>query len=200
MYALVNVHVDNLTQLATTYSADEIAFVKRILDYIFDTNNTRLCEAMVISPIQAIQLAKVSAGRRPTNSDSTQNQGGAAQSLSMTQAETMMRNLVEEGWLEKSSKGNYSLTPRALMELRDWLRQTYNEDRRVPKIKDCAACKDIITVVRSYDVFSIEEHGDLTRIDRANDAPTANALDGSMTTAFATSSVCSRLRSAPCAT
>lgn len=156
MYALVNVHVDNLTQLATTYSADEIAFVKRILDYIFDTNNTRLCEAMVISAIQAIQLAKVSAGRRSTNADSTQNQGGAAQSLSMTQAETMMRSLVEEGWLEKNSKGNYSLTPRAVMELRDWLRQTYNSDEpRVLKIKDCAACKDIITVVRSPDVFSV---------------------------------------------
>lgn len=49
-------------------------------------------------------------------------------------------------------------------------------------------------------VSRIGEHEDLTPIDRVNDAPTANALDGSMTTAFATSSVCSRLRSAPCAT
>lgn len=156
VYALVNVHVDNLTQLATTYTADEIAFVKRILDFMFVTNNTRFCEGMVISPIQAVQMAKVSSvdasRRRSTNADSQQNQGGAAQSLSMTQAETMMRNLVEEGWLEKSSKGNFSLTPRALMELRSWLRETYNyvnaEGQRVHKIKNCAACKDIITVVR----------------------------------------------------
>lgn len=63
-----------------------------------------------------------------------------------------MKNLVAEGWLEKSRKGNFSLTPRALMELRSWLRETYNyvnaEGQRVRKIKECAACKDIITVVR----------------------------------------------------
>lgn len=123
---------------------------------MFDTNNTRLCEGLVISPIQAVQLAKVSSAdanrRRSTNTDSQQNQGGAAQNLSMTQAETMMKNLVAEGWLEKSRKGNLSLTPRALMELRGWLRETYNyvnaEGHRVQKIKNCAACKDIITVVR----------------------------------------------------
>lgn len=156
IYALVNVHVDNLTQLATTYTADEIAFVKRVLDFMFDTNNTRFCEGLVISPIQAVQLAKVSSAdesrRRSTNTDSQQTQGGAAQNLSMTQAETMMKNLVAEGWLEKSRKGNFSLTPRALMELRSWLRETYNyvnaEGNRVQKIKNCAACKDIITVVR----------------------------------------------------
>lgn len=127
---------------------------------MFDTNNTRFCEGMVISPMQAVQLAKVSSAdanrRRSTNVDSQQPQGGAAQSLSMTQAENMMKNLVAEGWLEKSRKGNFSLTPRALMELRSWLRETYNyvnaEGQRVRKIKDCAACKDTITVVRVADI------------------------------------------------
>lgn len=123
---------------------------------MFDTNNTRLCEGMVISAIHAIQMAKVSSGdanrRQSTNADTQQAPGGTAQSLSMTQAEAMMKKLVEEGWLEKSRKGNFSLSPRALMELRGWLRETYNyengEGRRVHKIKNCAACKDIITVVR----------------------------------------------------
>lgn len=154
MYAFVNVHVDNLTQLATVYTADEIAFVKRVLDYMFDTNNTRLCEGMVISGIQAVQMAKVSSGdanrRRSTNAESQQTPG-AAQSLSMSQAEDMMKKLVAEGWMEKSRKGFFSLSPRALMELRGWLRDTYNyvngEGREIDKIKNCAACKEIITVV-----------------------------------------------------
>ncbi|KAK1142353.1 hypothetical protein N8T08_007905 [Aspergillus melleus] len=156
IYALVNTTSDALTQLATTYSADEIAFVKRVLDAMFDTHNTRRSEAMVISGIQAIQLAKASAGdsnRRESNMDSqaqTQTQGGAAQSLSMSQAETVLRQLVNDGWFEKSRKGYYSLSPRGLMELRGWLVATYNDENedggRMEKIKFCAACRDIITV------------------------------------------------------
>lgn len=130
-----------------------MAFVKRILDFMFDTNNTRLCEGLSISSIQAIQQAKISAAdRRHSQNPAMQaTQGGAAQSLSMTQAENMMRNLVEEGWLEKSRAGFFSLTPRALMELRGWLISTYNDDQdegaRGRRIKFCAACKDIVTVV-----------------------------------------------------
>ncbi|GIK05280.1 hypothetical protein Aspvir_009384 [Aspergillus viridinutans] len=151
VYALVNTTSDPLMQLATTYSADEIAFIKRVLDAIFDTYNTRRSEAMVVSGIQAMQLAKASSdsNRRESQGATQRNQGGAAQSLTMSQAETVLKQLVEEGWLEKSRKGFYSLSPRGLMELRGWLIATYNENdegRRVDKIKFCAACKDIITV------------------------------------------------------
>ncbi|KAJ5594614.1 uncharacterized protein N7459_000822 [Penicillium hispanicum] len=155
VYALVNTTSDPLTQLATTYTADEIAFVKRVLDYMFVTNNTRLCEGMVIRSTQAMHLAHVSAdaSRRRATSTGTQQtqqtQGGAAQNLSMKQAEEVMKRLVEEGWLEKSRKDFFSLTPRALMELRGWLVLTYNDTvdgRRIDRIKFCAACKDLITV------------------------------------------------------
>lgn len=120
---------------------------------MFETNNTRLSEAMVVSGMQATQLARVSsadANRRQSGTQQ-QTQGGAAQSLSMSQAETILQQLVEDGWLEKSRKGFYSLSPRGLMELRGWLVATYNdehdEDRRADRIKFCAACRDIITVV-----------------------------------------------------
>ncbi|KAJ5241746.1 DNA repair protein Nse1 [Penicillium citrinum] len=161
VYALVNTTSDPLTQLATTHTADEIAFVKRVLDYMFDTNNTRICEGMAISSMQAIQQAKVSSSdrdRRQSQNPATQaTQGGAAQSLSMTQAETMMRSLVEEGWLEKSRGGYFTLTPRGLMELKGWLISTYNDDpereesRRGGRIKFCAACKEIVTVGQRCD-------------------------------------------------
>ena len=154
VYALVNTTSDPLSQLATTYTADEIAFIKRLLDSMFETNNTRRAEAMVVSGMQAMQLAKASSGDAARRESSTQQtQGGAAQSLSMSQAEIIMQQLVEEGWLEKSRKGFYSLSPRGVMELRGWLVATYNDEidegRRANKIKFCAACRDIITVVRS---------------------------------------------------
>ncbi|CRG88690.1 hypothetical protein PISL3812_05724 [Talaromyces islandicus] len=157
VYALVNTTSDPLTQLATTYTADEIAFVKRLLDAMFETYNTRRCEALVVSSMQALQLAKApaDANRREStavqaNGNPASTQGGAAQSLSMTQAETMMTSLVDEGWLDKSAKGYYSLSPRGLMELRGWLVDTYNDEdeegHRARRVKFCAACKDILTV------------------------------------------------------
>jgi hypothetical protein len=154
VYALVNTTSDPLTQLATNYSADEIAFVKRVLDFMFDTNNRRRCEGMVITQMQAVQLAKAGGDRRRSTNVGTQQEGGAAQNLTMTQAQDMMKSLMSEGWFEKSRKGYLSLTPRALMELRTWLVSTYNDDEedgrrtKAYRIKFCAACKDIITVVR----------------------------------------------------
>lgn len=163
MYALVNTTSDPLTQLATTYSADEIAFLKRLLDYMFITNNTMRCEGMAATQMQAVQLHRVGdANRRQSQAaDTQQPQGGATQSLRMTQAETMVKNLIEEGWLHKSLKGYLSLTPRALMELRTWLVLTYNDEtregHRAHRIKKCAACKDIITVVSigPYELYGI---------------------------------------------
>ncbi|KAL3461826.1 Nse1 non-SMC component of SMC5-6 complex-domain-containing protein [Aspergillus heterothallicus] len=154
VYALVNTTSDGLTQLATTYTADEISFVKRILDRMFETNNNRITEAMALSSIDAMQCAKVggeSGNRRESGSATQQTQGGgAAQPLTMTQAEVVMRQLVEDGWFEQSRRGFYTLSPRGLMELRGWLVATYNDEnkngRRNNKIKFCAACKDIVTI------------------------------------------------------
>ena len=151
-YALVNTTSDPLTQLATTYTAEEIAFVKRVLDAMFDgQNNKGRREAMCMNSMEAIQLAKPS-GRRETQNGATQTNGG--QGLSLRDAEQMMTRLVEEGWLEKSKHGFYSLSPRALMELKGWLVDTYNEpadeeddEPRKDKIKKCHACSEIVTVV-----------------------------------------------------
>ena len=125
---------------------------------MFETYNTPRHEVMAITSMQAIKLHKspMEDVRQTQNGSGTQ--GTAGQSLTMGQAEKLMKTLVEEGWLEKSIKGFYSLSPRALMELRGWLWETYNdldedegeeeEEGRVSKrIKQCFACKEIITTV-----------------------------------------------------
>lgn len=200
VYALVNTTSDPLTQLATIYTADEIGFIKRLLDAMFETNNTRLSEAMVVSGMQATQLARVSsadANRRQSGTQQ-QTQGGAAQSLSMSQAETILQQLVEDGWLEKSRKGFYSLSPRGLMELRGWLVATYNdendEDRRADRIKFCAACRDIITVVSISISRVCAFHADFSR---ANAAQTVIAPVDCTICALATSFACSKQNNAP---
>ncbi|KAK2785020.1 hypothetical protein FQN53_008071 [Emmonsiellopsis sp. PD_33] len=153
VYALVNTTSDPLTQLATTFNANEIAFVKRVLDAMFETHNTQRLEAMAVSSMQVAQLAKVPVSDRRESMNIGAATGGAAQPLSIREAEDMMKRLVEEGWFEESRRGYFTLSPRALMELRGWLVATYNDDeedeeggRRNDKIKMCLACKDIITV------------------------------------------------------
>ena len=151
VYALVNTTSDPLIQLATTYSADEIAFVKRLLDAMFDgpANKSRK-EAMCLSTMDAIQLGRGS-NRRETQNGTSQ---AAASTMKMDGAEKMLDKLNEQGWLEKSQAGFHTLSPRALMELKGWLVETYNEpvedgdeESRRDKIKFCHACKEIITMV-----------------------------------------------------
>lgn len=153
VYALINTTSDPMMQLATTYSADEIAYVKRLLDAMFESNNTSRCEAMVVSSIEAVRLARTGSNLNRRQSEGVP-QSGTAQPLSMREAEGMLSRLVAEGWLERSQAGYYSLSPRALMELRGWLVETYNEEEdedggthRNNRIKTCFACKEIITVV-----------------------------------------------------
>ncbi|KAM0720455.1 hypothetical protein Q7P37_004591 [Cladosporium fusiforme] len=158
VFALVNTASDALTQMATVHTADEIAFVKRVLDCMFERNNTREREIMAVSAQQALNLAKAPPAESGTG---TQTQPGANPqnaSLTMHQAEKVLQLLVAQSWLELNPlSGFYTLSPRALMELRGWLLDTYNDrdnedsdssDQGHPheKIKVCAACREIVTM------------------------------------------------------
>ena len=155
IYALVNATEDPIAQLATSHTADEISYLKRVLDAMFESNNTSRREIMAITSMEAVRLCKapVETPRETQNGSATQ--GSAGQHLTMVQAEKMLKALVEEGWFEKSARGFYSLSARALMELRGWLLDTYNDmedgedddEERPMRIKRCLACKEIITVV-----------------------------------------------------
>lgn len=156
VFALVNSTSDPITQLATTHSADEISFLKRVLDAMFETYNTPRHEVMAITSMQAVRLHKPPSEDRRETQNGSATQGSAGQGLTMMQAEKMLKTLVEEGWFEKSRKGYYSLSPRALMELRGWLMESYNDagdededgdGQHAMKIKQCYACREIITIV-----------------------------------------------------
>lgn len=154
VWALVNCSSDAFTQLATLRSAAEMAYVKRLLDAMFDTHNTERHEIMALTSMQAVGLAK--GGPRVSQSHEARDNAvngeeepaaaGSQPSLTLVQAEKLLQTLVDEGWFEKSRKGFYTLSPRGLMELRGWLQDTYN-DEGDDKVKSCYACKDIVTMV-----------------------------------------------------
>jgi hypothetical protein len=157
IYALVNLSSDPQTQLATTHSPDEIAYVRRVLDGIFETNNTKGREIMAIRGIDAINLSKPRGGRDSAvgiNGTQTESQAAANTALTKERAEKVLGSLVQEGWFERSRAGYYTLSPRGLIELKGWLVETYNEEEDEAdedgllwqRIKTCNACREIVTV------------------------------------------------------
>lgn len=177
IFALVNTTSDAITQLATTYTPDEIAWIKRVLDEMFIAGCKRTTELFAVQGMKAVNLASAGTSRQsgvnghatttinsddemdgaPAPAASTQPPG-EIHSITRHQAENLLDTLVQEGWFEVSRKKIYSLAPRALMELRGWLIETYNDDepeddqdedddhQPEQRIKFCAACRDMVTI------------------------------------------------------
>ncbi|KAK6196484.1 hypothetical protein LQW54_011476 [Pestalotiopsis sp. IQ-011] len=151
VYALVNTTSDPMTQLATLHNADEIAFVKRVIDGMFEKHNTRRMEVMCVDSMQANKLRHAPrADGDESIADEAQAATQGTRSIKSSEADSMLAAMVDEGWFEKSKDGYYSLSPRALLELRSWLVETYNDPDLEPadwqRIKFCEACKEIVTV------------------------------------------------------
>jgi hypothetical protein len=150
IYALVNSVSDPLTQLATTRTPDEMSYIKRLLDAMFETYNTKRREVMAVSSMQAMETKVRKGGNRQSEGgEPTQATQSSDRGLTQIEAEKLLSNLVKETWFERSAEGYYTLSPRALLELRSWLVETYNdsdEPESWQRIKFCEACKEIVTI------------------------------------------------------
>lgn len=146
VWAFVNSVSDPLTQMATTRTSEEIFYIRRFLDAMFETYNTKRREIMAVTGMQAVETKIRKGARRSEGEASTQV---ADKGLTVDQVEKLLAKLVYEKWIEKSKEGFYRLSPRALIELRTWLIETYNdpdEPDEWQRIKSCIACKELITV------------------------------------------------------
>ncbi|KAF9697176.1 hypothetical protein EKO04_005022 [Ascochyta lentis] len=155
-YALVNKTSDSLTQLATRFSAGEIAYIRRLLDAMFDTNNTPTREILAVKQMDASQLARPRRGRQsqataPADEDASASQA-ADTGITIAEADNVLDALVADQFLRLSRAKYYSLAPRALMELHSYLKETYNEtpedgddDEPLIRIRDCEGCREIVT-------------------------------------------------------
>lgn len=149
IWALVNSVSDPLTQLATTRTTEEIYYIKRFLDAMFETNNTKRREVMAVDTNQALETKiRKGAARQSTGEAGTQSQA-ADKGLTSDQTEKLLESLAKEKWITRLRSGYFILTPRALMELRGWLIEAYNdadEPDDWQRIKFCEACKEIVTI------------------------------------------------------
>jgi hypothetical protein len=153
-YALVNKTSDAMTQLATRFSASEIAYIRRLLDAMFETNNTPTRETMAVKQTEASQLARPRRNRQSQAASIADEEGqsqAADAGITMGEADAVLEALVADGFLQLSRAGFYSLAPRALMELHSYLKETYNDtaededDEQTIRIRDCEGCKEIVT-------------------------------------------------------
>lgn len=155
-YALVNKTSDAMTQLATRFSAAEIAYIRRLLDAMFDTYNTPTRETMAVKQLDANNLAKPRRNRQSQAAGmSMLDEDGQSQApdpgITLAEADGVLDTLIKEGFLQVSRAGYYSLAPRALMELHAYLKETYNEaaededEEATIRIRDCEGCKEIVT-------------------------------------------------------
>ncbi|KAK6603601.1 RING-like domain-containing protein [Botrytis cinerea] len=147
IWALVNSTSDPLTQIATTFTTEEMFYIKRLLDSMFESYNTKGKEVMAITSTQAIHSSVIGGSGRQSigEADMQTIDNGVRKS----EAEKVLEGLVAQGWFERSDRGYYSLSPRAILELRSWLVDTYNDSDdpdEWQRIKNCEACKGIITV------------------------------------------------------
>ncbi|KAK0627240.1 Nse1 non-SMC component of SMC5-6 complex-domain-containing protein [Immersiella caudata] len=147
VWVFMNAHSDAPTQLATTRTPEEVAYIKRLLDAMFNDYNTPRMEVMAVDEGQALKVSRPSRSRESLANGSGEDAGTAAdKGLKHSEVLALLSSLVAEGWLEKSRQGFYSLSPRALVELWSWLVETYNdEDDDWLHIKFCEACKEVVT-------------------------------------------------------
>jgi hypothetical protein len=147
VHGVVNSISDPLTQMATTRTTEEMLYLKRLLDGMFETFNTKRREVMAITSMQAMEKKVLRGDPRASEGDSVT---AVDKGLTPGEAEKLLQSLIDEKWLERSTQGFYRLSTRALMDLRNWLVETYNDETDDPdewqRIKFCEACKDVVTV------------------------------------------------------
>ncbi|EJD05811.1 uncharacterized protein FOMMEDRAFT_78233 [Fomitiporia mediterranea MF3/22] len=128
MYAITNTKSDEVAQLASDYSATEIAFFKAIVEQI------------MLAPKHAYSLSSLGALREISHLKGS--------SMTKAQGEVILASFVARGWLVKSKRGRYSLGTRSLLELGPYLKSTYEDADSSPNsspLLECVACLDLVT-------------------------------------------------------
>jgi hypothetical protein len=131
LFAFINTVSDDPMQLGTLHNPDEIKFIRVMLEEMFDKNNeVESAEIMAITATQAVNL-------KSRQKDEIK--------LSAKEINSLLDDLVANGWLRLSENKYYNLTPRAVAELQPYLLETFNGDEE-DKIHTCNQCSNIVVI------------------------------------------------------
>ncbi|CAO3630751.1 unnamed protein product [Cunninghamella blakesleeana] len=133
LYIFINTKQDEMTQIATTYDANQLEYLRKLIELIVTEDD----EKYSIGSLKAIKL-------------------GQQLSPPITQkaSEELLEQLVEEGWLNES-KGEYFMSMRIITELHHYLKEQFGD-----LIKECTLCSEIITMgeMCSYQSCEVRLH------------------------------------------
>ncbi|CEQ42967.1 SPOSA6832_04839, partial [Sporobolomyces salmonicolor] len=145
LFVLINSIQDDPAKLATEYKAEEIAFFKAVV------------EKIILAPRMSYSVSQTDAVRC------------AKAPVTKTVAIQLIKSLLAKGWLTLHPSGRLILSPRSLVELAPYLRDTFqdeDEEDTTPRerpVVDCNLCLGIVTSVsRSSRLTSSTRPIDLT--------------------------------------
>jgi hypothetical protein len=129
--------------------------MRTLLIAIFDTSNSVHEEVFAVRSTEASNLC-------------SRNGHG----LTKTAGEAAIQAFIREGWLEKSRNGFITVTERALLELKGYVMEMFNdidddgeEGGRVDKMRTCNGCQEIVTKVCPLSVVTYSRVNDVRRYD-----------------------------------
>ncbi|OWB73120.1 hypothetical protein B5S31_g2852 [[Candida] boidinii] len=130
LYILINKKSDNAVKLSTIFTNAEIQIINDLIDRMFDhSNESKSSLSYSISPAVAVEFVKKSSSK-------TTNQ----------QSYEFLNDLELKGWISYIDR-RYTLSSRALAELKGFLIDKYGEDSAETEgsISICYGCKQIAT-------------------------------------------------------
>lgn len=130
LYILINKKSDNAVKLSTVFTNAEIQIINDLIDRMFDhSNESKSSLSYSISPAVAVEIVKKSSSK-------TTNQ----------QSYEFLNDLELKGWISYIDR-RYTLSSRALAELKGFLIDKYGEDSAETEgsISICYGCKQIAT-------------------------------------------------------
>ncbi|GAA6055373.1 hypothetical protein JCM3770_001077 [Rhodotorula araucariae] len=130
LYILVNTIQDEPAKVATEYKAEEIAFFKAVL------------EKIMLAPRLSYSITQTDAVRC------------AKAPITRSAAIQLVKSLLAKGWLSLHSSGRLILSPRSLVELAPYLRETFadddeDDDETDPRHRVVVDCNDCLAIVTS---------------------------------------------------
>ncbi|BGP55455.1 hypothetical protein JCM8202_003538 [Rhodotorula sphaerocarpa] len=130
--AIVNTIEDDVAKMATDYKAEEIAFFRAVVDKIMTARQL----AYSTTQTEAVRCAKAP--------------------VTKAMAIQLLKSFLAKGWLTLQSSGHLTLSPRSLLELAPYLRETFSqgiqpgdedgpEHERDRIVVDCNLCLLMVT-------------------------------------------------------
>lgn len=134
---MVNTNHDSVTELATQYTAIEMAFIRELVQVFVKHNQNTAINALAQFDL-IINADNENYGAAATTA--LHLGGKMTPKLASRDVQTLLDKLSDDGWIG-IQKGNYYLTTRSIAELQDYFKQQYGE-----RILECVFCLDMVTM------------------------------------------------------